>query len=120
MLKEIYHKLTTDPTYQEGILEHSDAIEAYIEKIKMILNTSRGDILAHPNFGVNLNELIFNHDVSGEKIREEILSNIIQFCPENKFFETKIEVKFHRGNHHDTALVDIYINGTKYFGILVK
>jgi len=120
MLKEIYHRSINDPTYQEGILEHSDAIEAYVQKIKMILNTSRGDILAYPNFGVNLGELIFNHDVSGEKIKDEIISNIIQFCPENKFFETKVDVQFKRGLTHDEALVDIFINGTKYLGILVK
>lgn len=120
MLKEIYHKKTTDPTYQEGILEHSDALEAFLEKIKMILNTSRGDVLAFPTFGVNLEEFVFDSNVSETRIKDEILTNIIHFCPESDYFETNIEVTFQKGDYHDTALVDIFINGTKYFGLLVK
>lgn len=120
MLKELYHKKTTDSTYQEGILEHSDALETYLEKIRMILNTSRGDVIAFPNFGMNLNELIFDMNVSSEEIKKRIISNIINYCPESEHFDTKIEVQFTRGDFHDIALIDIFVNGNKYFGLLVK
>lgn len=120
MLKEIYHKTPDDKNYQKDIIDHSNVLEAYLQKIKMILNTSKGEILSYPEFGASLEDLIFDISYDGNEIKKRIIQQIILFCPESEYFDTEVEVNFFKGTTRDSALVDIIINKNKYFGILVK
>lgn len=120
MLKEIYCKHSNDPTLQDDIFEHSDVYEAVLSKIRMILFTNRGDVLGEPSFGVNLEDYVFETQVSGEAIKEMVLQQIITYVPEHKFFKIDVNVKFQQGATQDICYLDILINGTNALGILLR
>ena len=120
MLKEMYHRLPDESNYQEGILEHSNALETYVEKIKMILNTTKGEVLGFPNFGTNLENLIFETDVDENALRNEIFYQINEHCAEADFFETDVKVSFLRGTVRDIAVIDIIIENEKLITALIK
>lgn len=120
MLKEIYHRLPEEGNFVEGLLEHSNVLETYIEKIKMILNTSKGDVLGFPNFGVNLENLIFELTFNADQIRNEIFSQINAYCGEAQYFDTEVKVKFAKGTARDMAIVDIVVNANKVISVLLR
>ena len=120
MLKEIYHRLPEESNYIEGFLEHSNVLETYIEKIKMILNTSKGEVIGFPNFGVNLENLIFELTFNADQIRNEIFSQINAYCGEAQYFDTAVDVQFAQGTVRDMAIVDITVNSNKAISVLLR
>ena len=119
-LKDIYTRSPGEIQYNENILEHSNVLESYIQKIKVLLNTTPGEVIGFPNFGVGLDALIFELNVNEDEIKSRIYSQITEHCIESQYFETDVILTFFNGTTRDILLIDISINGTKEFGILIK
>jgi hypothetical protein len=120
MIHEIYNRSPQDPNYVFGVLEHSDAIESIITKIKMILSTSQGQVLGDLNFGVGLEDLVFETRINKMELEEKIKSQIMQYVDESKDYKIVPQVSFGRADGYDYAVIDIFINDQKVVGILVK
>ena len=119
MIKDIYTRSPKDPNYVYGVLEHSDAIESIISKIKMILGTSQGQVLGDLNFGVGLEDLIFETRINKMELEEKIKSQIIQYIDESADYRIEPRVSFGKDNDGDFAVIDIYINDQKIVGVLI-
>jgi len=121
MIRDIYIRNPKDPNFQFGILEHSDRIESIISKIKMILGTSQGQALGDVNFGVGIEDLIFETRINKLEVEEKIKRQISQYIEESKDYKIDPNVSFGRAPEgYDYALIDIYINEQKVIGVLVK
>ena len=121
MVREIYNRSPQDPNFKYGILEHSDPIESIISKIKMILGTSQGQVLGDLNFGVGLEDLIFETRINKMELEERIKSQINQYVDESKDYQIDPRVSFGRANEgYDYAVVDIFINNQKIIGVLIQ
>lgn len=121
MIRDIYIRSPRDPLYQFGVYEHDNPIESIISKIKMILGTRQGQILDDLNFGIGLEDLIFESRINKFDLEERIKNQIYQYISEAKHFQIRPSVQFGRSvEGFDFALVDIYINEVKTAGILVK
>lgn len=120
MLKEIYCRNENDPKYVNTILETTDAIEALLTKIRMILFTARGEVLGYPNLGLDLDSMLFELNYTGFQIQRDFYAQIALFCPEAKNYKINIEVNFVPGTVRDICYIDIYIDGTKYLGVVAK
>jgi|JI61114BRNA_FD_contig_31_5616341_length_664_multi_2_in_0_out_0_2 phage baseplate assembly protein W len=120
MSREIYTRDPNDPNYKEDSLETSDEIETLLGQLRMILLTNRGEIIGAPNFGVSLEETIFSLDYNEYAIRSALNDQLLMFCPLANKFDVKFDVKFAKGTVRDICLIDIYLNGDKAFGVLVK
>lgn len=120
MLKEIYAKDPQDIAYQDNIIDHSDAYEAALSKIRMILYTKPGEVLGDPNFGVNLEEYVFALNASNKTIENSIQEQIIRYVPESEFMDISVSVSFQQGNTHDICYIDIKLNGTPAMGIILS
>ena len=120
MLKELYLRDTTDPIYNDQILEHSDELETLIGEIKMLLFTRQGDVLGSYEFGYNLEDDLYLHDLNEKDLRNKLIDNIFFFCRDAKKYNTDVSVQFFKGSVRDVCLIDIFINSTKTLGILVK
>lgn len=120
MLKDIYIRNPEDPNYTYGVLSHSDPIESIISKIKVIFGTHQGQVFGDMNFGVGLDDLIFETKVSKKEIEEQIKRQISQYISESADYKIEPNVSFGQGEGYDYALIDIYIDGTKSVGILIK
>jgi hypothetical protein len=120
MLKEIYCRNKNEAGYVPGQLETSNPIEAILTKIRMILFTRRGEVLGYPDLGLNLDTLLFELNFNGQQLQQDIYNQINLYVPDASNFNIKIDVNFTPGTVRDICYIDIYINGTKYLGVVAK
>lgn len=71
-----------DPNYSAGEIIEEDIIEVILQKYKMILFTSQGDILGEPNFGGNLEYLLNETKVSEIYVKNQLIAQIGTYIPE--------------------------------------
>jgi len=120
MITDLYIRNPSDPNYVYGILSHSDPIESIITKIKMLFGTTQGQILGDLNFGVGLENLVFETRINKMELEGKIKSQIMQYVNESKDYKIEPRVSFGKGDGFDYCVVDIFINEQKVIGILVK
>lgn len=120
MIQEIYTRSPQDPNYVFGVLHHSDKIESIISKLKMILGTTQGQILGDLNFGVGIEDLVFETRINKLELEEKIKGQISQYIEESKDFKIEPRVSFGKGDGLDMAVIDFFINDQKIIGILIS
>lgn len=121
MVKEIYTRNEKDPYYEDKVIDYSNEVESIISKVRMILGTSKGDVLGEPDFGSNIEDVVFNTKQSANKVRKDIDDQIQKYIPFTKGLSISTEVNFgHSDNGTDYAVIDIFINGKKSVGFLVN
>ena len=119
-VQDIYIRNPEDPNYVYGIYSHSDPIESIIAKIKMIFGTRQGQILGDMNFGLGLEDLVFETRLSKNELEESVKRQISQYISESSEYKIDVNVSFGKAEGYDYCLIDIYIDGSKAVGILVK
>lgn len=115
-ISEIYCKLTTDPFYEADRLEVSNEIEALIEKIRMLMLTKKGEVLGEPDFGVDLEQYIFETFFDRGSIINEIHDQFFRYIPEAKRFNLTATVNTTKGEYRDQIVVDVFINQERILG----
>ena len=120
MIKDLYVKPPTDPNYNVEKLEHSDPIESIKTKLKMILGTRQGQVFGDINFGVGIEDLIFETKINKMQIEEKISSQIYQYVSESREYQIRPSVQFGKGDGYDYCVIDFYINDQKTMGVLVS
>lgn len=120
MIRDIYNRSPEDPNYQYGILDYSDPIESIISKIKMMFGTSQGQVLGDLNFGIGLEDLVFETRINKLELEERIKRQISQYVDESKDYRIEPRVSFGKADGYDYAVVDIFINEEKAIGVLVQ
>ena len=120
MLKEIYCRNANDPLYNYNILETSNPLEALLTKLRMIIFTNRGEVLGVPDLGLSLNELLFEFNANTYQIQKDFYAQVAKYVPESSNFNIDIQVNFVPGTVRDICYIDIYIDGTKYLGVVAK
>ena len=120
MLKELYIRNPSDPNFAINVLDHSDPIESIISKIKMILGTRQGEVIGDFNFGVGIEDLIFETRINKLHLEEDLRRQINQYISEAEDYRIDPEVSFGKAEGYDFCVIDFFINNEKQFGILVK
>jgi len=120
MLKELYMRDPTDPLYTENVLEQSSEIETLLGEIRMIMFTKQGDVMGTYTFGYNLEDYLFLFNLNAGDLRTRLVDAIFYYCPDAKRFNVDVQVQFFKGTIRDVCLIDIFIDGRKSLGVLVK
>jgi len=120
MVKDIYTRSPDDPNYVYGVYSHSNPVESIITKIKMILGTTQGQVFGNINFGVGLEDLVFQSRINKNDLEEKIKGQIYQYIEESQEYDIRASVSFGRDNGVEFAVVDVYIDNQKSVGILVR
>jgi hypothetical protein len=120
MIREIYCRNSSDPGYQPNQLETSNEIEALLTKIRMILFTTKGEVLGFPDLGLSLDEQLFELQANTSAITFAFNGQLARYAPEASKYKTDINIKFVAGEVRDFCFIDIYIDGTKYIGVMAK
>jgi hypothetical protein len=120
MLKEIYCRNANDPYYVYTKLETNEPLEALLTKLRMIIFTNRGEVLAYPDLGLDLDIMLFELTFNAYQIQKEFYAQVAKFVPEARNYNINLEVNFVPGTVRDICYIDIYIDGTKYLGVVAK
>ena len=83
MIQEIYIRNPEDPNFKVNVLDHSDPIESIISKIKVIFGTRQGQTIGDLNFGIGLEDLIFETRVNKVQLEEDIKRQIDEYVSES-------------------------------------
>jgi hypothetical protein len=120
MIQDLYIRSPQDPNYKYGVYSHSDPIESIIAKIRMILGTTQGQVLGDLQFGVGIEDLIFETRINKIEIEEKISKQISQYISEAAQYKISPSVSFGKADGYDYCVIDIYINDQRTIGVLVK
>ena len=117
---EIYPRNTDDPNYKSGMIETDDIVEITIGMIKQIMLTSPGEVLGDANFGINLESLLFDFDVSQSELEQAIALQLYTYCPPSRdLLDINYKIGFYRGTTRDTCFVEFAIGNNPILGIKV-
>jgi hypothetical protein len=108
---EIYNRDPGDYGYKRDILETTDPIEICIGQLKMLLLTNKGEVLGDPGFGIGLDDLVFNLELSETSIQKEINFQIQTYCPLFYDLGGYLKLEFFQGTLRDIANLYFFIPG---------
>ena len=63
-MRELYPRDPDDRYYDPSQIEITDPVEICIGQIKMMLLTDKGSVLGDPKFGLNLESLVYELNLS--------------------------------------------------------
>ena len=119
MIYDIYSRSAAENKFSPNIVEVTDELSQLILKIENVLFTRKGDVLGVPDFGCNLDDLVFSIVLNEAVIQQRIASQIQAYClPDDAKFGIDVRVSFFQTEGRNGALVDIYINSTRVIGAL--
>ena len=108
---EIYNRDPGDYGYKRDILETTDPIEICIGQLKMLLLTNKGEVLGDPGFGIGLDDLVFNLELSEVSIQKEIKFQIQTYCTLCDDLGGYFKLEFFQGTLRDIANLYFFIPG---------
>ena len=108
-MREIYNRDPLDPSYNPYQIETTDPVEICIGQLKMMLLTNKGEVLGDTKFGLNLEELIFNLNLSESSIRNELDLFLKTYIPLFGKLGCSYDLKFYQGTERDIATLDFKI-----------
>jgi hypothetical protein len=82
------------PKYVVNKIIEEDAVRVIVQKLEMILFTNKGEILGQPEFGCDLEYLLFETRIAKSGVIEIIREQIELFIPELTSLQYKLEVEF--------------------------
>lgn len=112
--------LSTDTTtYKLVKYETHDKDVQLVQAIRMLLMTKPGDILGAPDFGIDLEAMVFTLALNENKMTRDIQEKIAMFIPSAQEYKIDVVVGFATGITRDECLIDIIVNNNKQFGLYV-
>jgi hypothetical protein len=118
--QDICLKITGDPGFISSEMEIQSEIEVLKQQIAIILYTRKHDVLGEPYLGANLEDIIFSLRSTEGLIENTIMSQIKLYCPAANRYTVKAYVDFFKGSYRDIAVLDIVIDNTYKFGLILK
>ena len=116
---ELYINIPGDPNYDPKIVSSQNEVEQLKTQIEMILFTKKGDVMGNPNFGANIEDLIYEFNFNEDSLKREIMEQLMSYCPLSNKYNVKVDVKFTRGLIRDAAQLEITIDNKKAVEVLV-
>ena len=115
--RDFYIEYKGHPNFNPERIEEDDVIRVIIQKYEMILFTNKGEVLGEPNFGGNLEELLYQTNVSAEFVKRELNQQILQYIPEIVNVDYKLEVVFVQDTttYQDVMFINFELQDYKVF-----
>ena len=94
---DFYIKYIGDPNYNATQLQNNGEIEQLITQIETILFTRKTEVLGTPEFGCNLEDLVYSLNQNEFNIKQEIQNQITSYCPLATKYSVRFDVQFFNG-----------------------
>lgn len=116
---EFYIKSVSDPNFDPLKLQSSSEIAQLLAQLEVVLFTKKGDVLGYPQFGVGLEDLVYEMNYNSSQIEGEINSQISLYVPLAKKYNVKSTVEFLSGTKRDVIFVDVVIDSQYQIQIVI-
>ena len=111
---DFYIKYQGVPKYNSSELVEDDIVRVIIQKYELILFTIKGEVLGDPEFGANLDELLYETSVSEEYVRNIIVDQINDYVTEMMGTSFDIKVVFVQDPENYQDIMFIYLKFADY------
>lgn len=119
MINDIYSRGPSENKYAPETIDVTDGLSQLILKIENVLFSRKGDVLGVPDFGCNLEDLLFSIVLNEAVIQQKIANQIQTYClPNSDMYGIDVRVTFFTTEGRNGALVDIYVNENRVIGAL--
>lgn len=116
---EFYVKNIGDPKYQSDKLQQDDEIAQLLTQIETLLFTRRGDVLGNPDFGVNLEDYVYEFQYNNYQIKNIVVNQIASYIPLAGKYNVKVNVDFTEETDRSVMFLDITIDARIKLGIFI-
>ena len=82
------------PKYDSTELIEDELIKVIVQKYQMVIFTNKGEVLGDPDFGANLEEILFEFRVSEDYVKGKIQEQIETYIPEMLGSSYNLEIVF--------------------------
>ena len=110
-MSDIYCRPIDSVGYSNEALELSDDISLLLQQIECTLTTPKSRVLGVQDFGLNLEDYIFDLTFNTIAIESAIRTQIGLFIPLTTTYPVDVSVVFYEGESRDLAEVNINISG---------
>jgi predicted component of type VI protein secretion system len=110
---DLYIKYPSHPNYDSTKVDEDDIVRVILQKYEMILFTNKGEVLGDPNFGADINRLLFQTKVSSRYVERIIREQIANYIPELNGIGYDLNITFQQNpnNYSDVMLIDFKVRG---------
>lgn len=112
--KDFYIKYQGHPKYNQNTIIEDDIINVIIQKYELVIFTNKGEVMGQPDFGADLEKLLFQTRVSSTFVRNQINSQIAEYIPELIDMNYKLEVSFVKDIENAQEAMFIYFTIADY------
>ena len=110
---ELYVKYVGDPNYDPSQVHIENEVQQLITQIETTLFTNKGEVLGSPDFGCNLEDLIYSLGYNEQQLKSNIDTQLRSYCPLAAKYNVETKISFLRGTVRDIAYIDITVD-SKY------
>lgn len=107
--KDFYILDRNHPRYERNEIIEDEVLDVILQKYEMVIFTNKGELLGVPNFGANLEELLFSTKVSDKFVKETIQEQIAIFIPELADRQYTLDVAFVQDPYNFQDIMYIYL-----------
>lgn len=98
----------------------TEELEIYVQQILMILNTSTDEVMGCSKLALDLERYVYETRIDSDALEEEILNKIRLYTTFYDMYTTEVRVSFAKGENREICLIDIYIDKTKMFSVVIN
>lgn len=80
--KDLYTGFQGHPKFIVNKIIEDDPIRVIVQKYEMLIFTNKGELLGDPNFGCDLQRLLFQTKISANNVKNKIIQQINKYIPE--------------------------------------
>jgi hypothetical protein len=99
------------PKYDSTELIEDELIRVIVQKYQMVIFTNKGEVLGDPDFGANLEEILFEFRVSEDYVKGKIQEQIEDYIPEMLGSSYNLQIVFVQDpeNFQDMMFINLTI-----------
>lgn len=111
MLRDIYMRNEDDPKFVVNKIEENDMVDDLVQQLMMLFATSKGEVIAYPQYGINLEDLLFEFELDRDRIVEELDYQFSQYIkPYFPGYKIEFDLNVNESEVQRAMILDIYIN----------
>lgn len=117
---DFYVRVKGDPNYDANKVHSESELAQLIGQIETMLFTNKGDVLGDPEFGANLEDLIYSLTYNESQIAAVIETQMDRYIPLADKYNVQTTVEFYRGEVRDIAQINIEIDSKYQVGVYIN
>ena len=112
--KDHYIGYLGHPKFIVNKIIEDDVIRVVIQKYEMLLFTNKGELLGKPDFGCDLQKLLFETRIAKSGVKTIIIEQINKYIPEIRNINYILDVQFSTDPENFQEVMEIFFTISDY------